>query len=237
MTRKWNNAAHGFLAVMAAAVLATLPACIMNVEYARPGQSLASHDGKGLVFSRIRFFYNGQEFFPWDPAATVRSLTDMLRDVDRTEARHIWLRRLDVTAASWQLQPDKDGSLAIWLPAGDYALVGTEDDPTQGVPLNLAVVALLRVPAGAPAVYAGELVFADEFREGWHGRYVFGSGRVTTESMATATRTLEARYGALPAPPALSAWCVGEQVPSGDNNPEFARQSRQLLDGGCRAPP
>jgi hypothetical protein len=232
-TLKRSTGVRWFLAVVVALVSVTLSACIMDVEYARPGQAFVPHEGKALVFSRIRFFYDGRELFPWKSS----SLAGVLFGSDRSEARHVWLRRLDVAAVSWELRPDNDGSLTIWLPAGDYALFGSEDDPTAGATPTLAVVALLRVPADQPAVYAGELVFADEFREGWHAHYIFGSGSVTTDSTAAATRTVEARYGALPGPPAVSAWCAGRNVPSGNFNSEFVSQSRQLLDAGCSASP
>jgi hypothetical protein len=32
--------------------------CTTSVEYVRPGQSLEPREGKALVFSRIRFFYD-----------------------------------------------------------------------------------------------------------------------------------------------------------------------------------
>jgi len=35
--------------------------------------------------------------------------------------------------------------------------------------------------------------------------------------MAAVATTLEARYGALPGPPAVSPWCIGTDVPSFDN--------------------
>jgi hypothetical protein len=233
LTAKRNAGTRWLLAVMVALVSATLPARILDVEYARPGQSLVPHEGKALVFSRIRFFYDGREIFPWHSSG----LAGALLGTHREDARHVWLRRLDIKEASWELRPDKDGSLTIWLPPGDYALFGGEHDVMEGVTPALAAVALLRVPADQPVVYAGELVFADEFREGWHAHYMFGSGSVATDSMTAATKKLEARYGALPGPPAVSAWCVGRHVPSGDFNPEFVSQSRQLLDKGCSASP
>jgi hypothetical protein len=206
---------------------------ILGVEYARPGKPLVPHEGKALVFSRIRFFYDSQEFFPWKSSGLAGALLGEGGD----EARHVWLRRLDVKEASWELRPDKDGSLAIWLPPGDYALFGSEDDPMAGGTPTVAPVALLRVPVEQPVMYAGELVFADEFREGWHAHYMFGSGSVTTDALAEATRKLEARYSTLPSPPTVSAWCVGRHVPAGQFNPEFVSQSRQLLDQGCSATP
>ena len=217
---------------MVALALVTLSACIMDVEYARRGQSLVPHEGKALVFTRVRFFYDGREFFPWNSPATV----DILLNMHRDDVRRVWLRRLDVREASWELRPDQDGLLATWLPAGDYALLGTEDTATEYATPALTVVALLRVPIDQQVVYAGELVFRDEWREGGHGRYTFGEGSVTTDSIAAVITTLEARYGALPGPPAVSPWCIGTDVPSFDN-PELVSQSRRLLDRGCSESP
>jgi hypothetical protein len=229
-----NTRIRCLLAVTIALVSATLSAGILlDVEYARPGKPLVPHEGKALVFSRIRFFYDGQEFFPWKSSGLVGALLGAGGD----EARHVWLRRLDVKEASWELRPDKDGSLTIWLPPGDYALFGSEDDPMAGGTPALAAVALLRVPVEQPVVYAGELVFSDEFREGWHADYIFGSASVTTDSLAAATRKLEARYGTLPGPPTVSAWCVGGHLPAGESRADFVSQSRQRLDQGCSETP
>jgi hypothetical protein len=144
---------------------------------------------------------------------------------------------LDATQGSWELRPDMDGTLTLWLSPGDYALFGGKDDPSGPAAPTLAVVALLRVPSGGPVVYAGELTFAEDFREGRHADHVFGAGSVTTDSMAEAIRKVEAMYGTLPAAPALSSWCVGEDLPSGNSITEFVSQSRRLLDAGCSASP
>lgn len=229
-----RNAAARWLPAIAAVVLLAAPStCLAGVvDSARRGEPLVAPEGKALVFTRIRFYYDGREIFPWKSSRITTLFGSRSGD-----ARHIWLRRLDVTAASWELWPDKDGLLTIWLPPGDYALFGTEDDPATDPRPVLAAVALLRVPSDQPVVYAGELVFADEFREGWHAHYIFGSGSVTTDSMTDAAGQVEARYSALPGPPATSAWCVGRHLPSSEFNSEFVSQSRQLLDAGCPTPP
>jgi hypothetical protein len=228
---------RGARVVMVVGLGVALTACIMNVECARPGQALVAHPGKVLLVTRISFVEDGHEFFPWNPAAAVGSVTDMLLDTAEDQARHVWLRRLDVTAASWELHPDADGSLAIWLPPGDYALLGSEGELEDGPRPAPTVVSLLRVPAEPSVVYAGELVFTQETREGLHPRFVFGSGHAQDESLAEARRKLEARYGALPDEPSMARWCTGAQVPSGDYNPAFVRQSRRLLDEGCPTSP
>jgi len=234
MTRLRRHATpRWLLAFLVTLVSATLPACILDVEYAHPGQSLVPHEGKALVFTRVRFFNDGREYFPWGAPA----LGDILLEQDSDRVRHLWLRRLDETAVSWELWPDKDGLLMIWLPPGDYALVGTEDDPGEYPAPTLEVVALLRVAADRPVLFAGELIFTHEFREGWHRHYMFGSASARTESVAEVTAVVEARYGALPGPPTVSTWCVGRELPSGNYNPGFVSQSRRLLDAGCPASP
>jgi len=209
--------------LLVALLVTTLSACTSSVEYARPGQSLEPREGKALVITRIRFFYDRREIFPWDASA----FYDAVLDIERAEARHVWLLPLDATQGSWELRPDMDGTLTLWLSPGDYALFGTKDDPSGPAAPTRAVVALLRVPFGGPVVYAGELTFAEDFREGQHADHVFGAGSVTTDSMAEAIRTVEAIYGTLPAAPALSVWCVGEDLPSGNSITEFVSQSRR----------
>ena len=219
-------------ALAVALLSVTLTACMMNVDYARRGESLAPRAGKALVFSRIRFFDDGAEYFPWG----FPSAADALFNIDR--ARHVWLRPLDRQATYWELQPDKDGSLAIWLPPGDYALCGSEGElsAVTGPP---DVVALLRVPDDQPALYAGELVFTTEHREGWSPSYTFGASSVTAGSVTPATEALEATYGPLRARPVVSAWCVGTM---GNKLPrafdaDFARRARQLLNDCASASP
>jgi hypothetical protein len=218
--------------VVVALLSAMLAACITNVEYARRGESLAPREGKALVFTRIRFFDDGAEYLPWG----FPSFTDVLSNVDRS--RHNWLRPLDRQASSWELHPDTDGSLAIWLPPGDYALCGTEGELSPGIGPPI-VVALLRVADAQPAVYAGELSFKTEHREGWSRSGTFGTSSVTTGSMTSATDALEAKYGPLPHPPAMSAWCVG----AGSNHlplpfdAEFASRARQILQNCSSASP
>jgi len=232
-TPKCSAEACRLRALLVALLVTTASACMTNVEYARPGQTLEPREGKALVFGRIRFFYDRHEIFPWDASA----FYDAVLDVERAEARHVWLLPLDATQGSWELRPDMDGTLTLWLPPGDYGLFGSKDDPSGPIRPTLAVVALLRVPAGRSVVYAGELTFAEDFREGGHADDAFGAGSVTTDPMADAIRKVEATYGALPGPPALSVWCVGKDLPSGNDITEFVSQSRRLLDVGCSASP
>jgi len=87
-TLKRSAGPYGTRAVAVVLLSATLAACIMNVEYARRGESLAPRAGKALVFSRIRFIDDGLEYFPWG----FPSPADVLSNIDR--ARHVWLRPL-----------------------------------------------------------------------------------------------------------------------------------------------
>ena len=224
------------LAVIMALVSNTLSARTLDVEYARPGESPVPHDGKALVFTRISFIYDGKAIFPWQYSMR-DDVADAVLGIRTHEYRHVWLRRLETNEKSAELRPDKDGFLAIWLPPGDYALLGSEDAPTEGGIQGVIAVALLRVPADQPVVYAGELVYQDEFKEGWHAHYMFGSGSVVTDSLATAIQDFETRHGALPGSPAVSAWCVGRHVPSASLNSKFTSRSRQLLDQGCSPSP
>ena len=232
-TLKWSVGACWLRAALVALASTTIAACMTNVDYAHPGQSFEPREGQALVFSRIRFYSDGREIFPWDAS----SFYDLVLEVERAEARHIWLRRLDETGVSLELRPDTDGTLTLWMEPGDYALFGSEDESSGPEEPTRGVVALLRVPAERPAVYAGELIFAEDFRDGWHSHYIFGSGSVNMDSMERDTRKVEARYGALPDPPAVSSWCVGMVMPAGTYNRELVRQLRQLLDEGCSGSP
>lgn len=230
---KCNAGTCGLRALLVALLVITPSACMTSVEYARPAHALEPREGKALVFTRIRFFYDRREIFPWDASA----FYDTVLDIERAEARHVWLLPLDAAKGSWELRPDTDGTLALWLSPGDYALFGTKDDPSGPAATNRAVVALLRVPSDRSVVYAGELTFAEDFREGQHADHVFGAGSVTTDPMADAIRKIETIYGALPGPPALSVWCVGEDPPFGSDITEFVSESRRLLDAGCSTSP
>ena len=114
--------------------LLALPGCV-TIRYQRPGSEVTPRTGETLVFGRVRLFHDRREFFPWkvslvgDPVAT------------NTE-RHLWLLRLGRRAVSSEVHPDPDGSLAIWLGSGDYALLGVrrrprnaDGEPQGGTPL------------------------------------------------------------------------------------------------------
>jgi hypothetical protein len=177
------------------------------------------------VFSRLRFFHDGREFFPWDASLGQSGVTT------RTE-RHVWLLRLGRRAVSAEVHPDPDGSLAIWLASGDYALLGSTELLTSGSP-PYEVVALFRVPAGPVAAYAGELTMTTKTYEGGHLSHgELGEPSVAVLPIEIARATLEQRLGTLPEAPALSPWCSGEQVPS-FNDSKLAARGKELLDSGC----
>ncbi|HEU5358754.1 MAG TPA: hypothetical protein VFU45_06530 [Gemmatimonadales bacterium] len=206
--------------------LLALSGCV-TIRYQRPGSEVTPRTGETLVFGRVRFFHDGREFFPWkvslvgDPVAT------------NTE-RHLWLLRLGRRAVSSEVHPDPDGSLAIWLGSGDYALLGSTEIATEGAP-PYEVVALIRVPAGPVSAYAGDLELRTESHEGGHlSRGEFGDATVTLAPITIARATVEQRLGRLPEVPATSSWCAGERVP-GFNDSKLAARAKELLDQGCGA--
>lgn len=122
----------------AALTLAAASGCVA-VSYQRAGQYITPRTGQTFVFGRVRFFHDNVEVFPWN--------TDLFEaGVGTRTERHLWLLRLGRRAISAELHPDPDGSLAIWLAQGDYALLGSIERGTTGA-APYEVVALLRVPA------------------------------------------------------------------------------------------
>ncbi len=203
-------------------------ACV-DVRYQLPSHAIAPRAGKVLVFGQVRFFIDELEIFPWRPA--------LLPDPAwRTIERHLWLLRLGRRAVSPEIHPDSDGSLAIWLASGDYALIGNTEIPSGG-PSDYEVVALIRVPDGSIAAYAGELIFTTKRREGWSAsRGAFGVASVLVLPAEDARADLEQRLGTLPESPVVSPWCVGEDLP-GFNDPDLATRASENLDRGCRPSP
>lgn len=197
---------------------ATLAGCVFNAEQARPGQVIEARAGSALVVGRIRFFEDGREYFPWQPSLVGYE-------------RHLWLLRLDDRSASWELRPDEDGSLAVWLRAGDYALVGSDRGPEAGG-RDQGIVAFLRVPRGAEVVLAGELVFSIEYREGAQLGHRLGTASVLVPALQEATQSLERRHGAVTSTPVVSAWCVDRRV-AVLTGQAFEAGYRALLDSGC----
>jgi hypothetical protein len=204
--------------------VAVLWGCV-SVRYQRPGLHITPRAGETLVFGRVRFFHDGREFCPWNVSLVVPP-------VGTNTERHLWLLRLGRRAVSAELHPDPDGSLAIWLAGGDYALLGSEQPLTSGAP-PYEVVALFRVPAGPVAAYAGELNMKTESHEGGHLSYSeLGDKSVTLLPIDIARVTLEQRLGTLPESPILSPWCASDHLP-GFNDAKLATRAKGLLDRGC----
>ena len=213
---------------LAVALALTAVSGCVAVTYQQAGQHIAPRPGQVLAFGRVRFFHEGREFFPWSASLAPSGVaTD-------TE-RHLWLLRLGRRAVSAEVHPDPDGSLAIWLAAGDYALLGSTQLLSEGV-APYEVMALVRVPAGAVAAYVGELTMTTETHEGWHvSRGELGAASVTVLPIAVARLTLEQRLGTLPEAPVVSPWCAGERLP-GFTDSNIARRAKELLDSACTDP-
>jgi hypothetical protein len=203
--------------------LAVLSGCV-SVRYQRPGRDITPRAGETLVFGRVRFFHDGREFFPWNVSLVAPA-------VGTNTERHLWLLRLARRAVSAEVHPDPDGSLAIWLASGDYALLGSTQLLTSGAP-PYEVVALFRVPAGPVAAYTGELHMKTESHAGGHLSYSELGAKSVTLPIDIARATLEQGLGSLPETPVLSLWCAGDHLP-GFNDPKLATRAKELLDRDC----
>ena len=212
--------------LLAAIVLAAVTGCV-KVTYQRSGQEVTPRAGQTLVFGRVRFVHDGREFFPWNATLAPSGVTT------RTE-RHLWLLRLGRRAVSAELHPDGDGTLAIWLAGGDYALLGSTVVATAGS-APYEVIALVRVPDGQVAAYAGDLTMTTATHEGgYFSRGELGDASVSVLPPEIARVTIEQRLGRLPELPAVSPWCAGADLP-GFNDSHLAERAKRLLDGGCPA--
>jgi hypothetical protein len=211
------------MSLSAAVTLAlSVPSGCVSIHYQRPGSHIDPRAGETLVFGRVRFFHDGREFFPWSATLFPPGNTE----------RHMWLLRMGRRAVSAEVRPDPDGSLAIWLAGGDYALLGSTQLLTSGAP-PYEVVAIFRVPQGAVAAYLGELDVSTESHEGGHLSYgEIGYKSVTLLPIDVARVTLEQRLGVPPEPLVSSPWCAGDHLP-GFDDPELANRARELLDRGC----
>jgi hypothetical protein len=215
------------ICAVAVTTAALLCACV-PVEYVRPGAALQSRADRPVVVGRIRCVHQNREWFPWDP-----TVADFL--LKSARPRHFWLRSLDSNTITPELHPDPDGSLAIRMPAGDYALIGTDEDISDvDSTTRFEIVALLRVPRRGPLVYAGDLILVENYPEGWSaGNRWLGEPELRHVSLAEETTALEAKYGPLPGPPVASYWCVGSELPA-RNDFDGLQRARALLSGGCR---
>lgn len=197
----------------------------VEINYQRADQTITARAGHVLIFGHVRFFEDNVEFFPWEPALFPSSAW-------RAVERHLWLLRLGQRAVSPEIHPDADGALAIWLASGDYALIGNTEIPTSGSS-GYEVLALIRVPEGPVAAYAGELMFISEYHEGWSAtRGAFGTAAVGVLPVTAGRADLEKRLGPLREPPVVSPWCVGDDLP-GFNDSDLMTRAREILDLGC----
>ena len=214
-------------AVAVSLALVALLGCV-SFRYQGTGEQIAPRRDATLIFGRVRFFHDGTEFFPWNVQLFPHA-------AGTNTERHLWLLRLGRRAVSTELRPDPDGSLAIWLASGDYALLASTELLTAGAP-PYEVVALFRVPAGPAPAYVGELQMKTEsYEDGhvWHSE--LGATSVTVLPIDIARVTLEQRHGTLLEAPVVSPWCAGGHLPSFADD-ELVTRAKVLLDHGCAAP-
>jgi hypothetical protein len=221
-----RSGANSSLVTIALALAAT--AACAGVAYQKPGQPIAPRAGETIVFGRMRFFYDEKEFYPFKATIDVFPMAN--------SERHVWLRRVGEQMVSAELHPDGDGSLAIWLAHGDYALVGSNAALGAGTGA-FYVVALFRVPEGAAAMDAGTVIFKSASHEGGYVAYgEFGQASVVMQPADSARAAIERKFATLPTPFVQSAWCAGDQLPDFDDA-DFTTRATALLDHGCGTQP
>ncbi len=204
--------------------LALLTACA-TVDSPRPGEGLGARPGRTLVFGHIRFVEGEVEYRPWDPGRVIGPEV------------YLALLRLDRRRVTPRLTGDADGTFYWWLAPGDYALVGNRHallaaDALAVEMQDMAVLALLRVPAEITASYAGELMIEVmtgglELR-GLTVPYEFRGAHVS-DRREEARRELERLYGPLPGPPAIRLMYAGPEIPA-FRDPDLASRARGLFD-------
>jgi hypothetical protein len=180
----------------------------ITAEYPAPGQPIQARAGQALVFGRLQVIGNsGAVYFP------LRGLSKPPQAalVERFEPSLSLLRLGSPVATDWSpdLHFNDDGTLAVWVPTGYYALVSIS--PKRGGKAYVEAVAFLRVPAEAVAVYAGDLTATLDMEPTAHllepQPYWIAYGTVTS-NLAAAQKELEMKHGPLPSPPVVSLWCL-----------------------------
>jgi len=208
--------------------LASFAGCI-TVDSPTPGKPLAIRADTVLVFGRVRVFSSGVEYRPWNPSEVVGPQL------------YVALLRLGPRRIAPGPPFEEDGRFYWRLPPGDYAVIGNSHDvyaerTSYSQVQDMVVLALLRVPAGVPAVYAGELSLElDSVKPPRLRRssFEFGSEQVR-DRQDEALAELEQRFGPLPEDPSILLMCSGPSVPEFDD-PELFGRGRALLDAGCLA--
>ena len=217
----------GFTARLATVFMLVLLTGCVTVNSPRPGQALNPRAGQTLVFGRIRLLSDGTEYRPWDPATEFGPTV------------YLALLRLGPRRVAPGPPVEKDGCFYWWLPPGDYAVIGNRHDvyaerTTDAQRQDMKVLALLRVPGGVTAAYAGELVLELESVETdrrQRTNYDFGRERVY-DRRDEALVELDRLLGPLPEAPDATLMCAGPGLP-GFSDPALFSRGRALLDAGC----
>jgi hypothetical protein len=208
----------------------------ITTGYQSAGQPIQARAGQALVFGHVKVAgMDGTVYFPAGRGLATPSNPGLVEHM--TPNLSLWKLRSPIAmewgASTTQLKFEADGSLFVWVPAGDYELVLTS--PTNLEHVRMEMVALIRVPADAIAAYAGELIItiAMEPTETFLDPQPYMVAGVEVESSAAAARNaLEARFGPLPGPPAESLWCPPS--PETRETMDYAVAIARL-NAGCRS--
>jgi len=230
--------------VLASAALAA-GCTTFKVEVPAAGEAIVPRAGHSLVFGTVRLVDEaGEVRFPRPAGPAAVEL--LLPQSPRPSLSLLGLHRSGTRSLQWQgWHVEADGSYAIWVPAGDYALLaihpGEQESlggDTQLYPTNVDIAGLLRVPGDGGAIYAGELTLVLRFRPlHWKDGsqlYDVVDANAAAAPLPEAQRTLEQRYGPLQAPLVQRLWCTRELPGLRD---ESNARSLGLLDQGCGSSP
>ena len=211
------------LRVLGVLCIASLAACF-SVEFQQPGQPIEPHAGMALLVGQIQVFDEAGH------RSTVQS-----RLYSSMCLMHLGIS--GTRSVEPGLQPDADGSFALWVPPGDYALIAPV--PSYGTDENSNMyteeLALLRVPTGELVVYTGNLVITAKMvvSEGMFSRGTYFNltpARVVADPLEMVQKSLEQKYGPLSRSPVAAPWCIGHSP--GIVDPLNAG-ARAVLDSNC----
>lgn len=208
---------------------ALLAGCFIDVRSPEPGDPLVAPAGKTLVFGRVQVVSeDGREYRPWDPVAVP------------SPELHLMLLRLGPREVAPGMPFREDGRFHWWLSPGDYALLGNPHDVyaangTDAERQDMNVLALLRVPAGSTASYAGDLevTIVDVDVHGNLSMHLRFGGTRVEDRRDEALEALGQLFGAPAQAPVVTLMCTGEAVPA-FNDPQLFPRARAMLDAGCR---